>query len=929
MWEMEKTNSCLNTDVIIKYVAENAPDELSRLFDGLSRELPGVEDVKEFLSDPNNWVSSSILVKLYDNAKKIFDDEDVAFKIGYDSVVKRRFGYVQKILIYAFGKPTNILRYVQGVNDKFNRTKSIHLEKIEKEHAVLHLHWKKEIELSRDFCLFNQGIYSAIPTVWGSKSCKVEEKKCYFRGDSHCEYHLFWKEQSLFKRKIFQVVAPWKIAKESIRELERDKKILQEKYEKINALNKELESKIDQLSALNETSKAILSTLDLTELLDKVLKRMMFIARLDRAGVFLVDKERNSLNLIHATGIDEGALKRLRSYHIPIDKKNNIIAKAARIRKPILVEDVDSISLNRQNPLLLAFKPKAFVIVPLTVRGEVVGIMVGDNVTDKNFIKEIDKEFLISFANHIAMAIENANLYSRIEASEKKYRQIVENINEGILVMNEGGSIIFSNQKMRELVSKDDLIGVNINELVAKEDDKKKLVSIMMANYRGEQAKEEMELGSAEKGQGVPVLFSSVPIIDEDKGTMHGCLALITDLTHQKELERKLLQAQKLESIGTMAGGIAHDFNNILTGILGFTTLMKEKTRDNPELSRFTEIIEKSSLRAADLVKKMLVFSRDTTPKEDASCNPVEVLKEAVTLIKGSFPKNITMELKAPDRCPYVRCGHSQFHQILMNLCINARDAMPGGGKIFIELHTVSCSDLPFAIRKRVTGEDFLWLSVSDTGSGIPSDVLERIFDPFFTTKEVGKGSGLGLAMVYGIMEGIGGAIDVRTKIGLGTTFDLYFPIADETEGEKETSKKGAPLQGSETVLVVDDEEMLRILAVEILKPYGYRLITAKNGKEAVSLYKDMFPSIDLVIMDVLMPEMDGLEAAKEIKGFDPSARILFCSGYTSRSEISDPLLAENQQAMPELIKKPFNPTELALSVSRMLRSNEITATTI
>ncbi len=926
---MEKTNSCLNTEAIIRYVAEKRPDDIDKLFVGLDGELPGVDDIRQYLSDANNWVSAAVVTRLYDNAKKILRDDFLAYKIAYDSVIKKRFGYVQRILIYAFGQPNKILQNVQKINDKFNRTKTVELIDIKKERALLRLHWRKDVELTRDFCLFNKGIYSAIPTVWGGKSCKVKETKCFFNGDPYCEYHLSWKERSFFREKLFQLIAPWRIAKESIRELERDKEVLQKKYEKINALNKELKDKIGQLSALNETSKAILSTLDLTRLLDKVLNRMMDIARLDRAGVFLVDKERKSLSLIHATGVDQETLDKLKSYRIPIDKKNNIIARAARKKKPILVEDTDAISLNRQNPLLLAFRPKAFVIVPLTVRGEVVGIMVGDNVTDKNFIKEIDKEFLISFANHIAMAIENANLYSRIEASEKKYRQIVENINEGILVMNEGGSIIFANRKMKELVARQELIGANINELVADDEDKKKLVSLMMANYKGEQAREEMELKSTENGEGVPVLFSSVPIMDEDEGAMQGCLALITDLTHQKELERKLLQAQKLESIGTMAGGIAHDFNNILTGILGFTTLMKEKTRNNPELSRFTEIIEKSSLRAADLVKKMLVFSRDTTPKDDAVCSPVDVLQEALALMKSSFPKNITIDLKYPDNCPSVGCSHSQFQQIVMNLCINARDAMPGGGKITIQLRPLAFKDLPFVVKKRAKGENFLELTVTDTGSGISSDVLERIFDPFFTTKEVGKGSGLGLAMVYGIMESIGGAIDVKTKIGLGTTFELYFPVTEERDGEKEKEGENVPLMGTQTIMIVDDEEMLRLLASEILRPYGYNLVVAENGKEAVALYKAMFPNIDLVIMDVLMPEMDGLQAAKEIKGFDPSARILFCSGYTSMSEISDSHLAGNQQAMPELIKKPFNPTELALSVSRMLSSHKIAATTI
>ncbi|NPA95743.1 MAG: response regulator [Thermodesulfobacteria bacterium] len=915
---MEKTNSCLNSQAIIEYVASRAPQKVEELFEGLDEELSEIPNKREFLTDPNNWVSSAVLVKLYENAKRILNDENVAYKIGHKSVIEQRFGYIQKILIYAFGTPRKILAYAQKINDKFNRTKNIEIVKIEKGRAILRLYWRKNIKLSRDVCLYNQGIYSAIPTTWGGTLCKVTETKCYFKGDDYCEYHLSWKPQPLLKQKLFQLVAPWKIAKESVRELERDKKILQQKYEKIHALNKELQVKIDQLSALYETSTVILSTLDLKELLDKVLKRMMEIAKLDRAGVFLVDHEGKKLNLIHAAGVDAKTLSELKNYHIPVDKKNNIIARAARSKRPILVEDVNNISLNSENPLLRAFKPKAFVVVPLTVRGEVVGIMVGDNATDKNFIRDIDRDFLTSFANHIAMAIENANLYKRVETSEKKYRQIVENINEGILIMNESGEILFSNRKMNELMGTDNLVGTNIYDLVI-EDDKKKLVALMMANYQGEQARQEVVFSAKDGNAAVPVMISSVPISHEQDGSFKGSLALITDLTHQKELERKLLQAQKLESIGTMAGGIAHDFNNILTGILGFTTLMKEKTKDRPDLGRFIDIIEKSSMRAADLVKKMLVFSRDASLQDDAVCSPVQVLEETFELMKSSFPKNIKIELRVLDDCPDIVCSPSQFQQILMNLCINSRDAMPGGGKITITLDTISYSELPFAIRQRTRGERFVRLSVSDDGCGIAPDVMERIFDPFFTTKEVGKGSGLGLAMVYGIMEGLGGGIDVRSKIGLGTTFDLYFPVSTKARKESDVHYDTSTSKGNETILVVDDEELLRELASEILKPYGYRIITAKNGREAVETYKAMFPEIHLVIMDVLMPEMDGIQAAKEIREFDSEARIIFCSGYTSRSEVSATGLFNEKDGSLVLIKKPFNPNELATVVRKAL----------
>ncbi len=911
---MEKHNSCLNSLAIIQYVKEMAPDKTELLFNGLDEELYGIADKESFLSDPNNWVSSKVMMILYKNAKKIFGDENIAYNIGYHSLMKKRFGYVQKILIYALGSPKNILNYAQRINDKFNRTKTVSLVDLGRKDAVVQLHWTTDIELSRDFCLFNKGIYSAIPSVWGGASCRVEEPKCFFQGAAYCEYHISWQPQSRFRNKFFQIIAPWKIARESVRELEKDKMLLEEKYQKIYALNKDLHSKISQLSALYETSTAILSTLDLNELLDQVLTRMMDIAKLERAGVFLVDQESRKLSLIHAAGVDKETLERLKGYHISIDKKNNIIARAAQAQKPILVEDASSLSLNRKNPLLVAFQPKAFVIVPMAVRGQVVGIMVGDNASDKNFIKEIDRNFLTSFANHIAMAIENANLYKKIETSEKKHRQIVENINEGIMIMNEEGTVIFSNMKMNRLVGQEELTGSRIYDFVPDRDEKRRLLSLLMANYSGLQAKEEILLHSRDEKE-IPVLMSSVPIQDPNDGSMLGCLAVVTDLSSQKELERKLLQAQKMESIGTMAGGIAHDFNNILTGILGFTSLLKEKVTDRPDLARFVEIIESSSLRAAALVKKMLVFSRETTPQENAVSNINDVIEESLALLKSSFPKNIGLAFKLERNLPDVLCDPSQLQQIILNLCINARDAMPDGGKIRISTSLCRKEMLPASLRNRSKEAEFIKLEVSDTGMGIADDIIDRIFDPFFTTKEVGKGSGLGLAMVYGILESLGGTIDVNTVPGRGTTFELYFRVGKTGVIKAGNIESTASLAGSGTILVVDDEELIRDLACEILRPHGYRTIMAKNGREAVSIYKSLFPEIKLVLMDVVMPEMDGIEASKKILETDPGARILFSSGYSSRGDLSE----ISQTGPVLLIKKPFSPEKLLKAIRSCL----------
>ncbi|MEA3386226.1 MAG: response regulator, partial [Thermodesulfobacteriota bacterium] len=731
----------------------------------------------------------------------------------------------------------------------------------------------------------------------------------------YCEYHLQWETRNRVKDFYHRIFTPWKIFQDSRKELERDKEILREKYNQIHELNQDLQRKVDQLTMLQESGTAILSTLKLEELLELILKRLLEVAHLDRAGIFLFDEDKDSLILIHAVGVEPDVLSNLKEYQIPLAKKDNIIARTAQKKRSVLVKDVGKMFLNPQNPLLSRLKPKAFVLVPMTMRGRLLGIMLGDNQNDRDFVTEIDKDFLTSFANQIAMALENANLYRKLEDSERKYREIVENVNEGIWILDGNGTIRFSNCHLGAMLGYENLVDHSVYSLV-NEEGKKVLLRILTENMKGRTAKEEIML-QWKSGDPVNVLVSSVPIMTDDQYS--GCLAMLTDLTDKKRIESRLLQAQKLESIGTMAGGIAHDFNNILTGILGYTNLLKLKTAQDSDIGRYADIIERSSLRAADLVTKLLAFSRDSRPGRSFVSAVNEIVQETLELMKSSLPENIETGFSLQEDIPLIKCDPTQVQQTILNICLNALDAMPDGGRLLVATSEVEykevCERCPDSMAR--PGR-YVCISISDTGTGIEPETRDRIFDPFFTTKEVGKGSGLGLAMAYGIVKSSEGCIHVESENGQGATFKLFFPVTESAPELAEKTQKNQALAGSETILVVDDEEIVRDLTLEILSAYGYKVLLAQDGLEAVHVYKAFGHTIDLVLLDMIMPQMGGKEAYEKLKEINPDIKVLFCSGHGSDHQVCEEL----RKSGLLYSSKPFTIDKLVRKVRQVLNKD-------
>jgi two-component system cell cycle sensor histidine kinase/response regulator CckA len=473
---------------------------------------------------------------------------------------------------------------------------------------------------------------------------------------------------------------------------------------------------------------------------------------------------------------------------------------------------------------------------------------------------------------------------------------ILESLAEGILEVF-SGKVVYANAAAISMfeMDKGNLLASYPPDLF-EGDVSRKLADILKSGSR-----EPCEIGTnnpVELG-GRMVTIACIPVIDEPLTT----ILLITDVTDRKQLELRLQHVQKMEAIGTIAAGVAHNFRNTLTEILVNTQVLQMKYKDQPDLTEITGRISQSVKRGAGLVDGLLQFSRKQMAKEFHKMDLVRLVNETYGLIRKSFEKKIDIQIDVPDSLPIL--GDSAgLSQALINLCTNARDSMPDGGLLRIKA-------------KRIGSH--AELIVSDNGQGMDAKTIEQCFDPFFTTKPIGKGTGLGLSTTYGIVKSHEGMIAIDSKPEQGTTIRITFPLAQTTAAAEKQVEAPAEISygNGETILVVDDEAEILKAMQKLLDGLGYRSETAISADEALDKFAALKP--DVVLMDISMPEMDGVNCAEKILDLDAEARIAFITGYeiTSRDELSDRIKA----AVKTFLIKPVELAELSTALTRMLQS--------
>ena len=389
------------------------------------------------------------------------------------------------------------------------------------------------------------------------------------------------------------------------------------------------------------------------------------------------------------------------------------------------------------------------------------------------------------------------------------------------------------------------------------------------------------------------------------------------EIQERERLQAELLHAQKMEVLGRLAGGVAHDFNNALTPIIGYTELSVSKLPDDNPIKKQLFLIHESGVRAAGIVRQLLAFSRKQI-LEMKSASLVLIVKNMIKMLGRLIGEDVTIELHTEESCSKVMVDTVQIEQVLMNLAVNARDAMPNGGRFSISVSDVEVTDGSITPFGRIKPGSYVLLKVSDSGSGIEPEMLDKIFEPFFTTKDVGKGTGLGLSTVYGVVKQHNGFLNVDSTIDHGTTFEIYLPVT--LENSKKTPKEdiSMPKGGTETVLLTEDDLPSLQVMSEILRDLGYNVLDACNATEALRISASYADKIDVLLTDVIMPDLSGPELAKRLGADRPETKNIFMSGYT------DELLGKHNILQPDIVflAKPIMPSVLAATLRSVLDKN-------
>ena len=810
------------------------------------------------LKDSAYWVSNEFSLALFANAREVFGGSNALITAGEEAAIEhfsRTAIFVSRICSTKF-----VCKQAAKINARFNKTKEVKLANLTDNSATFELRYRPNIQLQKDICNWNIGIYKGIGKITGATDVKCEETKCIVDGDEHCVFNMTWRKKPFFLKKFLRWILKI-ISKDLVTEYE--------------VMVKEREQLIDSLSLSEKKYRSFIENAPVA------------MYTINTKGEFTYGNKK----LLELTGY----------------KKKDWLDK--HFQPIIYPEDLELVMNKVQERMAGKGTTDPYEIRIFDSSGKIMWVKINSTLIYETDEQGVNKP--VGIQSFVEDVTDRKQAEESLRESERRFRTLVENAADAFFLNTMDGKIVDVNSRACESLgyTREELLSMTLSD-----------IGIEIKNdhpniHSGDNlipGKPVTIEGIHKRKDGtrfpVEIQFATVSVAGENL-----LLGLARDISQRRELEEQLRQSHKMESIGTLAGGIAHDFNNILGIILGNTELAIDDVPEwNPARLNLDEI-RIATLRAKDVVRQLLSFARKTK-LEKKPINIIPIIKESLKLLRSSISASVEIRQNIPEYVDTILADPTQINQVLINLCTNADHAMPDGGVIIITLKNIELDEMSTAKHPELDPGRFVNLMVSDTGLGISKEEIERIFDPYFTTKEVDRGTGMGLAVVHGIVQEHNGLITVESELGKGTIFNIFFPAVEkETFVETETDEK-LPT-GNERILFIDDEESIAKLMRLRLVRLGYKVEATTSPIEALALFHSQPDKFDLVITDLTMPKMTGDKLVKKILNIRPGIPIILCTGF---SEKIDEKTAETIGAAG-YIEKPLDKRKLAFKVREVL----------
>ncbi|OLP16744.1 hypothetical protein BST81_19920 [Leptolyngbya sp. 'hensonii'] len=670
-----------------------------------------------------------------------------------------------------------------------------------------------------------------------------------------------------------------------------------------------------------EMTRRIRQSLDLDEILNTTVTEvrqflqtdrvLIFRFELDWSGVVVVESVDGIWPAILGARIDDTFFK---------DAQRRKTYEQGRI---LAVENIDNSGLSACHiGLLQQFQVQANLVVPILREEKLWGLLVAHHCSTSREWQQLEINLLRQLAAQVEIATQQSQLYqqAQLELAERKWAEqkireqaaLLDVTTDAILVRDLNHRVLFWNKGAERLYGWTQAEALNrcANELLYLEVPEIATIVYQTVLSQGEW---QGELQHITKKEQEIVVESRWTLVRDLAGQPKSILMVNTDITEKKLLERQFLRSQRLESIGTLAGGIAHDLNNVLAPILMSVQLLKMQTTSD-QGRQWLEVLEGSAKRGSELIKQVLSFARGLDG-EHGVLQIRHLISEIRKIVEETFPRSIQICLNVAPNLRAVCGDATHLHQVLMNLCVNARDAMPEGGKLSITAENLILGEQDARLHMDAKAGAYVVVTVSDTGTGIPAELLDRIFEPFFTTKELGKGTGLGLSTAIGIIKSHKGFIAVSSHPGKGTDFKVFLPAVEATS-EWIAETQDLPRGRGELILIVDDEAAIREIAGNSLKAFNYRVLTANDGIEAIARYAEHREKIHLVLVDMMMPLMDGATTIRALKKLYPQVKIIASSGLVAGSQLPE----TGTSGTEGFLAKPYTTQELLQAIYNVLK---------